>query len=82
MEAESLKLILKVNATVQFRGCIYYEKDFVVEFSLRKGGLKLRLSISEEYYDHFDAMLKEHPEILDEILEKGLRDQRKRFENE
>jgi hypothetical protein len=36
----------------------------------------------EEYYDHFDAMLKEHPEILDEILEKGLRDQRKRFENE
>jgi hypothetical protein len=36
----------------------------------------------EEYYDHFDAMLKEHPKILDEILEKGLRDQRKRFENE
>jgi hypothetical protein len=36
----------------------------------------------EEYDDHFDMMLKEHPEILDEILEKGLRDQRKRFENE
>ena len=36
----------------------------------------------EEDYDHFDAMLKEHPEILDEILEKGLRDQRKRLENE
>ena len=36
----------------------------------------------EEYYDHFDAMLKEHPEILDTIPEKGLRDQRKRFETE
>ena len=23
---------------MQFRGCIYHEKDFVVEFSLRKGG--------------------------------------------
>ena len=28
----------------------------------------------EEYYDRFDEMLKEHPEILDEILGKGFRD--------
>jgi hypothetical protein len=31
---------------------------------------------------HRTIALKEHPQILDEILEKGLRDQRKRFENE
>ena len=36
----------------------------------------------EEYYDHFDAILKEHPEIFEEILDKGLRDQRERFDNE
>ena len=36
----------------------------------------------EEYYDHFDAMLKEHPEIFEELLDKGLRDKRERFDNE
>jgi hypothetical protein len=28
----------------------------------------------EEYYDQFDAMLKEHPEIFEELLTKGLDD--------
>ena len=36
----------------------------------------------EEYYDNFDAMLSEHPEIFEELLDKGLRDQREKFENE
>ena len=33
----------------------------------------------EEYYDQFDAMLKEHPEIFDELLTKGLDEQRKKL---
>ena len=33
-------------------------------------------------HDHFDTMLKEHPEIFEELLDKGLRDQRERFDNE
>ena len=36
----------------------------------------------EEYYDQFDAMLKEHPEIFDELLNKSLDDQRKKFKEE
>ena len=36
----------------------------------------------EEYYDHFDAMLKEHPKIFEEILEKGLKSQRKKLKEE
>ena len=36
----------------------------------------------EEYYDQVDAMLKEHPEIFEELLNKGLYDQRKKFGEE
>jgi hypothetical protein len=33
----------------------------------------------EEYYDQFDVMLKEYPEIFDELLNKGLDDQRRKL---
>lgn len=33
---------------------------------------------TEEYYYQFDAMLKEHPEIFEEILSMGLDNQRKK----
>ena len=36
----------------------------------------------EEYYDRFDAMLKERPEIFEEILSMGLDSQRKDFREE
>ena len=32
----------------------------------------------EEYYDQFDAMLKEHSQIFEEILSVGLDNQRKK----
>jgi len=32
----------------------------------------------EEYYDRFDAMLKDHPEIFEEILSMGLDNQREK----
>ena len=36
----------------------------------------------EEYYDQFDAMLKERPEIFEEILSMGLDSERKRQKND
>ncbi len=36
----------------------------------------------EEYYDHFDAMLKEHPEIFEEILEESLDNQRRKIKEQ
>ena len=36
----------------------------------------------EEYYDQFDAMLKEHPEIFEDVLSMGLENQRKRHKKE
>lgn len=36
----------------------------------------------EEYYDRFDTMLKERPEIFEEILSMGLDSQRKDFREE
>ena len=36
----------------------------------------------EEYYDQFDAMLKDRPEIFDEILSMGLDSERKRQKND
>ena len=36
----------------------------------------------EEYYDRFDAMLKERPEIFEEILSMGLDSERKKQKND
>lgn len=36
----------------------------------------------EEWYDHMEAMIEKHPEILDEFIEENLRKKREKIKNE